>query len=260
MQNPAQQPSQLQGVPGNQQAAPVVATHGLPQDAVLAELLNQNKQLQERLLASTAPKATVSKEPDIADYIKPDDFDPADALNPSTKSGIAYNKYQTAMREHERLSLTSDIMSQISQKHKDDTLRRQAQKLAESYPEFRAFDGSPDMDKIGRWINGISSSESEDVFVRVYSAMRGNPSAQFQNQQPQTTGYIPNGQAQRPQAQRPSVFNNQGAVPANGTPAAMNANYSVPNGNGAQFIPNELRTLTGVYGELEMPNGVKLKY
>ncbi len=184
------------------------------------------------------------KEPQLSDFINESDYEPDEANDPRTRSGRAYNKFQSSTRVYDRETLKRELKQEVrdesQQLNQQNSALRQAQALAAKYPEFQnPFTKEPDLTKIQNFIQNLSSSDEENLWVDLYEFNKSKPGdsgkSQLQNSE--------------------NVLQNIGSK--------ANKVSTVTSRHGAEReekpIPKNVQNLAKVYGNLEIPEDAEFE-
>jgi hypothetical protein len=120
--------------------------------------------------AKPAKKAKADKEPELWDFIKAEDYDRDDALDPRTASGQAWSKYQRASNRYEAQRAVIESREEENRRSQQELTAKQAKQLADTFPEFKnPFTGQPDLQKIEAWLGELGQAD----WVTLKRAMDG---------------------------------------------------------------------------------------
>lgn len=107
-----------------------------------------------------AAKAKAEKEPELWDFIKADDYDRDEALDPRTPSGQAWSKYNRAIQRYESAQTFKQQQAEAQEVQAREITLKNAKDLADAYPEFKnVLTGQPDFDKINEWLDSLGKTD-----------------------------------------------------------------------------------------------------
>lgn len=120
--------------------------------------------------AKPAKKVKADKEPELWDFIKADEYDRDDALDPRTASGQAWLKFNRASQRYESQRAVIESREEEVRRSQQELTAKQARQLADTFPEFKnPFTGQPDLQKIEAWLGELGQVE----WVTLKRAMDG---------------------------------------------------------------------------------------
>lgn len=189
---------------------------------------------------SVTPSPVNLKEPLLSDYINESDYDPEDAGDPRSRSGIAERKLQGALRSYDRDTMKREIKQEVADEHKTLTQRdaamKQAVALATRYPSQFAnpFTGEPDLNKVQSFIQKISTSNEENLWVDLYEF------EQNKSGKPKPTD-------------TPNILEKINSKANQVAPVA--GKHGVERQTTA--LPKEIQDIAGVYGGLDIPDNAE---
>ena len=137
--------------------------------AQLEQMSNQNNMLMQTMAGMNAnnqmqaPEVQapqVDKEPDLGDFINVDDYDPSDATDPSTASGKAFSKLNQASARYNARSEFNQLQQKSQAEKAQQGFLKAAKQIAKENPEYRHFNGEPDLNKIQAYLNTFSEPEN----------------------------------------------------------------------------------------------------
>lgn len=148
------------------------------------QLRRQNEQLMQTLSQLTGGQGqqsqpeqpSVVKEPQLSDFISPDQYDKFEVGDPMTPSGQAYSKWQRALARHEAKQTIEEDRQAQRQAQQQEVARAQIQQLANDYPEFRDAFGRPDVGKITQFIESVSNDSDPALYSKLYALKNGKAS------------------------------------------------------------------------------------
>lgn len=128
------------------------------------QLEEQNRMLMQQILLSSQPKQQTpaqKKEPELYDFIGKDEYDPREALDPSTASGQAYLKFQRAVTRFDSENQFETLTRQQQERQSQEAAYNQAKAIAKEFPEFRQpFSDEPDLNKINMALGDLAKPEN----------------------------------------------------------------------------------------------------
>lgn len=133
----------------------------------------QQPNMMNQTPQASAPQVN-DKEPSIYDFIDKSEYIPEDALDPSTPSGQAYHKYQSASREYDFNKRFMQQEERRKQQVQEQAVLSAANDIATAFPEYRnPLTGQPDLQKIQRELSVLGAPSNWANLLKISKGMVG---------------------------------------------------------------------------------------
>ena len=244
--------------PNTEQMTNLMQQNQLLQNAML-EMRNGNGNGNATQQLNQAPKAL----PKLIDFTKDlgEDWNPDEALKPTTKSGAAYTNWMDARDSFRDEQYQNQFVNLITEREQSSRSLHKAEEFANVNPQFKnPLTGKADVPKIKAFLEGAIDGDWNTLFNALN--VRQNPQLLLNNQyhQQPVQSFKPQQQPQQQFVQQPMV------LPAQVNAAANNISPIVNVGGGSTTVqnptanvPDSVKILQSTYGKnFQLPPGAQI--